>query len=298
MQRPEPPPPRTTFAASRPAGAEPPRPSRRTAKCARPHPRMRGRRRSRAKDLGFSRRRQRGRRSRRRVGPVGAIGARYARFLRRRIAQQFVRRRRAAAARSSRAAVRYRRSGFARRGHGGACEGLEPSYEADDDSEAAAQFRAAALAARAGAGRPIRRAAPAALLSRPRQARRRADHSRRSDRDDLLAMVQHHRRLQLRLAYAIAAERRPTQTPTAEPKFSDRVPQEQAAGQAPGSARPTTRPARRWRSVSCSTRRIRTILRASVLSAPPSGAPTRCRPAAGLRLNSKCVPTSRFPNAT
>ena len=96
------------------------------------------------------------------------------------------------------------------------------------------------------------------------------------------------------------------QAPAAEPKFSGRVPQEQ---QLPGSnnkhKRPLPllahRPSRRHRkspSAWCSTRKIRTIRRAVNLSAPPSGAPKRSRPAADLRPSWKSAPTSRSRSGT
>ncbi len=66
-------------------------------------------------------------------------------------------------------------------------------------------FRATAHVARARTG-TLCGAAAAAVLSRSRQARGRPDRPRRPYGDDLVAVVQHHRPLQLRVAYEVETD--------------------------------------------------------------------------------------------
>ncbi len=96
---------------------------------------------------------------------------------------------------------------------------------------------------------------------------------------------------------------RPTQTtqaPTAEPKFSGRVPQEQAPGQAPAPGAGTT-----------PNQAVPAVAQRVVLYEEDPNDPQGKRfvgsavwrtetvsPGPGLRLNLQCAPISQFPSAT
>ena len=86
--------------------------------------------------------------------------------------------------------------------------------------------------------------------------------------------------------------RRPSQNSPAA------CPRSKRAGQAAEPARARSQAARRWRNASCSTKRTRTIRRASAMSAPAIWRTETVSPGAGSRRNSRCAPISRFPSGT
>ena len=87
-----------------------------------------------------------------------------------------------------------------------------------------------------------------------------------------------------------------TATPTAQPKFPGRVPQDQTT---PGArqARPAPQPGPAVAQRVVLYEEDPTIRRASAMSAPPIWRTETVSPGSGLRPNWRCAPTSKFPNA-
>ena len=165
-----------------------------------------------------------------------------------------------------------------------AVNGLEPSYGLEDEPETAAAHPRDRV--RPPAGRRAYRSAPAALLCGLIKlavaliivvASPTAAWQYRYSIAGIYQFFAHARKRGNR--------RRQQPTPATPNKFSGRVPQELSARSSGRSRRCSARHAggrRRWRSASCSTKRIRTIRRASVSSAPRSGAPKRSLPVPGM----------------